>query len=145
METGLLHLHSSLRYVIVFLFILSIIGSLTSWTGKKPFTKGSKMLYMFTMVFCHIQLVVGLLLYVMRGHYKGFSQMDVPQTRFFSVEHLSMMLLAIILVTIGYSSAKRLNDEVAKHKRTFIFYTLSFLVIFFAIPWPFLKDFGTWF
>lgn len=148
MLTGLNHLHSSLRYVIVILFILSILSAFIKWRGKKGFTKGDKMLYMFTMVFCHIQLVIGLILYFGYEHYRSFSTegaMKISALRFFAMEHFAGMLLGIILVTVGHSLAKRTVDEVKKHQKIFIFYTISFLVIFFSIPWPFLKDFGTWF
>ncbi len=107
------------------------------------------------LIFCHLQLVIGLILWIINKHYLFFKHMKeikagdaevYSQARFFAMEHNAMMLIAIILITIGYSSAKRAKTDLAKHKRTFIFYFLGFLIIFFAIPWPFLKSWSTsWF
>jgi hypothetical protein len=143
------HLHSTLRYLILVFLVASVGISLMKWMGKKPFTKGDKMTYLMTLIFCHIQLVVGFILYITNKHYKFFGIMKeikagdpeiYSRARFFAMEHLAMMLVAIILVTIGYSTAKRAKTDLAKHKKTFIFYMLGLVIIFIAIPWPFLKS-----
>ncbi len=102
-----------------------------------------------TLVFCHLQLIVGVILFVMKGYQKNFSQMGAtmktPLLRFVTVEHTFLMLLAIILITVGYSTAKRAKDDVVKHKKTFIFYFIGFVLIMVSIPWPF-RGFGhDWF
>ncbi len=143
------YLHSSLRYLILVFLVGSIFISFTKWRGNKPFTKGDKMTYLMTLIFCHVQLIVGLILFIMKDYQKNFSQMGtimkVPVLRFFTIEHTLMMLLAIIFITIGYSTAKRAATEVAKHKKTFIFYLIGFILILAGIPWPF-RGFGNdWF
>lgn len=143
------YLHSTLRYLILVFLVGSIFISLTKWMGKKPFTKGDKMTYLMTLIFCHIQLIVGLILFVMKDYQKNFSQMGtimkIPVLRFFTIEHTLMMLLAIVFITIGYSTAKRATTDVAKHKKTFIFYFIGFILIMAGIPWPF-RGFGNdWF
>lgn len=148
MITGLLHLHSSLRYVIVILLLAAIFGALQGVLGKKKFTPGFRKIGLFAMVSTHIQLVLGIVLYFLKdyntllstGAYKVSEQI-----RFFAIEHLAGMLLAIILITLGYSLTKRAKTDAAKYKRTLILYSLGFLVMFFSIPWPFLKSFGTWY
>lgn len=143
------HLHSSLRYLIVLFLISSIVISFTKWRGKKSFTKGDKMTYLMTLIFCHIQLIVGFVLFFMKNYHKNFSQMGAamktPLLRFFTIEHTLVMLVAIVLITIGYSSAKRATNETVKHKKTFIFYLIGFILIMVSIPWPF-RGFGNdWF
>jgi uncharacterized membrane protein len=143
------YLHSSIRYLILVFLIASIGISFSKWRGNKPFTKGDKMTYLMALIFCHIQLVVGLILFVMKDYQKSFSQMGVvmknPVLRFFTIEHTLIMLLGIIFITIGYSTAKRAASDVAKHKKTFIFYLIGFILIMAGIPWPF-RGFGNgWF
>lgn len=156
MKEGLIHLHSTLRYFIVFLILAAIITSFIGWLQKKEYTSGNKKLALFTLIFTHIQLVLGLVLYVIRKHYKGFQVMKdlkalgVPKeiiepVRFYTIEHLSMMILAIVLITIGYTTAKRAKTDESKHKKIALFYLIGFLIMFFAIPWPFLKSWGDWF
>lgn len=143
------YLHSSLRYLIIFFLVSSIFISFTKWRGKKPFTKGDKMTYLMTLIFCHIQLIVGFVLFFMKNYHQNFSKMGeimkIPRDRFFTIEHTLVMLVAIAIITIGYSSAKRATDETAKHKKTFIFYLIGFILIIASIPWPF-RGFGNdWF
>jgi hypothetical protein len=135
------YLHSSLRYLVVVFLLASIFISFTKWRGNKPFTKGDKMTYLMGLVFCHIQLVIGIILFIMKDYTKLFSDMGTtmktPALRFILIEHTFMMLIAIIFVTIGYSTAKRATTDVAKHKKTFIFYLIGFILIMVSIPWPF--------
>ena len=94
-----------------------------------------------TLIFCHLQLVIGLILFVMKDYTKLFSDMGTtmktPSLRFILVEHTFIMLIAIIFITIGYSTAKRAATDAAKHKKTFIWYLLGFILIMVSIPWPF--------
>ena len=141
MLTGLLHVHSLLRYVLLILLLLSIVKSLGGWLGKKPYTDGNRKLTLFTMISAHLQLVVGLILYFISPNVKAAmtnmgAAMKQPVLRFWSVEHMSMMLIAIVLITLGNSLSKRAKDDEGKHKKTAVFFIIALMVIFLAIPWP---------
>jgi membrane protein DedA with SNARE-associated domain len=91
----------------------------------------------------HIQLLGGLILYFISPYVKfeGGVMKDAV-ARFYTVEHISMMLIAVALITIGYSKAKRAANSAAKGKTTFWFYLIGLLVILAAIPWPFRSGLG---
>ena len=57
--------------------------------------------------------------------------------RFFAVEHIAGMLIAIILLHIGKTQGKKAISDKAKHRRTLVFYLLALLIILVSIPWPF--------
>jgi hypothetical protein len=61
--------------------------------------------------------------------------------RFFAVEHISMMLIAIILIHIGRSKTKKAISDISKHKTSFWFYFIALILILASIPWPFRKGF----
>ena len=63
--------------------------------------------------------------------------MKDPGTRFFAVEHIAGMLIAIILIHIGKAQGRKAIGDRAKHRRTMIFYLLALLIILVSIPWPF--------
>jgi len=71
--------------------------------------------------------------------------MKDSMNRFYAVEHISMMIIAIALITVGYSRGKKQEESKRKYKTVAIFYGLGLLIIFAMIPWPFMKEFGTWF
>lgn len=141
METGLLHLHSLLRWIALVLIVVSIIKFFSSAAGNKPFTSGDKKLGLFTLIAFHLQLVIGLLLYFMNNWHKSFndmaSTMSDTWTRFYAVEHTLGMIIAIIFVTIGYSSAKRTSVDRKKFKKMAWWFLISLVIVIVSIPWPF--------
>ncbi|PCJ89857.1 MAG: cytochrome B [Flavobacteriales bacterium] len=146
MYTGLLHLHSFLRYVILLLILIALFRSFSGWLGKKPFTSFDNKASLFSMIFLHLQFVLGLVLYFSSPKVQFVAGvMKEPQLRFFTVEHSIMMFLGVMFVTFGKSFSKKQETDIGKHKKIAIFFLIGLLLIFFGIPWPFLKDFGTWF
>ena len=141
MLTGLLHVHSLLRYVLLVLLLISIVKAYGGWGGKKSYSPGDRKLALFTVISAHLQLVIGLVLYFISPNVKvalaNMSEaMKNPELRFWAVEHIAMMLIAIILITIGSVRAKKAATDEGKHKQISIFFLLALLVIFIAIPWP---------
>ena len=141
MYTGLLHIHSLLRYIILVLILVAVYKAFSGWIGKKPFTEGTRKINLFTLIAAHIQLLVGLGVYFMSTEVKAaFANMGEamknPELRFWSVEHIAMMIVSIAVITIGYLLSKKGKTDEVKHKRIAIFFLLALLIIFYAIPWP---------
>ena len=141
MYIGLLHLHSALRYVVVILLIVAILKAFAGWFGNKSYTEGDRKLALFTMISVHLQLVIGLILYFISPVVQSAladmgAAMQDTELRFWAVEHISTNIIGIILITIGYSTAKRASVDKAKFMRTAILYLIGFVLIMSAIPWP---------
>lgn len=148
METGLIHLHSTLRWVVLILMIVAIAKAFSAWRSKQAFG-GTRKLALYAMITLHLQLVIGLALYFIKNHYKGWSDPEMMSTasiRFYTMEHLVVMILAIALATIGYSGAKRMSDAIKQNRRVFIYYIIALILILSSIPWPFREALGRdWF
>jgi uncharacterized protein YacL len=118
MQTGLLHLHNLLRWIILVLLLLSILKSYTGMTSKKEFEASDKKIWLFTMIAAHITLLLGLYQWLL-GRYglftyvkpEGISMMKDPYLRFFQMEHPVSMILAIVLITLGHGMAKKNVDD----------------------------------
>jgi len=127
-------LHSGFRYVVFVLVLLAIIQSLLGWFGKKPYTEANRKINLFALISAHTQLLIGLVLYFLSPNVAFNSEtMKHATTRYFTVEHWVMMLIAIVLITIGHSKAKKKETSESKHKTVAIFYIIAFLVIIGAI------------
>jgi uncharacterized membrane protein len=125
-----LELHSGFRYIVLLLLLLSIIRSWADWLGSKPYSEGNRKLNLFTFISVHTQLLFGLVLYFLSPLVQFNSDtMKVHDTRYWTVEHLTGMIIAIILITIGHSRSKKLLSPIAKHKSIAIFYTLGLVII----------------
>jgi len=142
MYTGLLHTHSLLRWVFLLLLITVIVKAWGGMKSKRAFTAGDKKLVLMTVITAHVQLLIGVMLYMSSPIVKtalndmGAAMKD-SLLRFWAVEHISAMVLAIILITIGHASAKRADNDAAKFKKLFIFFLIGLVIILATVPWPF--------
>lgn len=125
------HAHSGWRYIVLVLLLIAVIQGLSGWMGKKVYTEGNRKLNVFTLISAHIQLLLGLAVYFLGGWFKV--DMADKAMRYWKVEHLSMMILAIILITIGNSKAKKIADAVAKHRTIAVFFGLALIIILGSI------------
>lgn len=139
----LLHTHSVGRWIVLLLLLIAIFNSMVA--GSRPFIKSDARTGTLLMIFTDIMFLVGLALYFFgpRGYNAVKAAADMgavmkePFTRFFGVEHIAGMLIAIIFIHIGKAQARKRISDRAKHKRTLIFYLLALLLILATIPWPF--------
>lgn len=148
MYNSVLHLHSGIRWILLFLLVAAILNSYASWKADKNFSGKNKMLALFTFIFSHLQLTIGLIMYFWDARNKvsfASGMMKDSALRFYTIEHLTMMILAIALITFGYLRAKKETGDRAKHRKIFVWYSIAFLVILAAIPWPFRIAGAGWF
>lgn len=142
MYFSLLLLHSFFRWMVVLSLLYAIYRGLSGWIGKRSFTLADNRIRHITATVAHIQLALGYVLYFnspvityFREHYhEAVKQFDY---RFFGLLHVILMTIAVIVITIGSSSAKRLVTNQGKFRTMTLLFALGLLIIFIAIPWPF--------
>ncbi|MBL7925262.1 MAG: cytochrome B [Bacteroidia bacterium] len=142
MFTGLLHFHSLLRWVLLILLITIVIKALQGRSGGREFARGDKKLSLFAMITAHLQLILGGFLYTVSPTVKNAisnmgAAMKDPVARFWAVEHISMMIIAIALLTYGHIRCKKVQGDQEKYKVQSVYFTLGLLLILLSIPWPF--------
>ena len=154
MNEGLVHLHNFLRWIILVLLVLSIVKSYTGWKQKKVFSQGDRKIWLFTMIAAHTTLILGLYQWL-AGRY-GMLTTELPAGttsmmkdkfyRFFWMEHPLTMILAIVMITLGYGVAKKAIPDETKYRKAFWFFVIALLLIFIGMPWPFREIIGRpWF
>lgn len=128
------HLHSGFRYIVMVLFIYTILMALIGWLGNRPYSNRNRLSNLFAMISAHTQLLIGIVLYFISPLVQFNSgTMKDPTTRYFTVEHWVMMLIAIALITVGHSRSKKKVLPEVKHKTIFIFYTIALVIIVGAL------------
>lgn len=146
MYNGLLHAHSGFRWLVLIFLIWALFQAITGFSSKRAYKKSDRLSALLGMIFCHIQMLIGLILYFISPKVAFTSgTMENDMLRFFTMEHIVMMAIGIALITIGFRSAKELTDDVAKHKKILIFYSIGLLIILAGIPWPFRELGAGWF
>lgn len=134
MYTGLFHTHSLLRYFILIALVVVIVKAVLGLISKQPYGKWDNKLGLYLFIFTHMQLLIGLVLYFVSPFVKfGSETMSDKTTRYWTVEHITMMLIAVVLITLARITSKRMTDDSAKHKRMLIFNALALILIIATI------------
>jgi len=142
----LVHFHSITRWLLLLGLVLSLFIALYYFISKKTTGKAGKKIHFFTGTISHVQLLLGFYLYFLSPKVVFSSEtMKFASTRFYAMEHSSMMIIAIILITIGMMRARRSKTEKKYFWSIFLFYLIALLLIISAIPWPSGKIPGGWF
>ena len=142
----LVHAHSGFRWIVLVAIIGAIVLASQGMRDGRSFNGSSRRWALIALVTTHIQFLMGLALYFISPYVQfGASVMKTANLRFFTVEHSVMMIIAIVLITLGFSRGKRKDTDKAKHKTVFWMYLIGLLIILISIPWPF-RGFGNgWF
>lgn len=139
------NLHSYLAYIVLAVLIIAVVNALLGWLGKKDFTLQKDLrISLFALILSHIQLLVGLILYFVSANglkaiqTLGMGGLNAP-ARLLAVEHPFTNIIALVLITIGWSRHKKFMESNKKFRTISIFYGIGLILLLAMIPW------GQWF
>lgn len=132
--------HSLCAYVVLIVLFLSTINALAGFFTKKEFTVKDLRLSLFTLIFSHIQLLLGLLLYSVTPRLMAWQMgakivMKDSLLRQLLVEHPLMNIIAVTLITVGWVKHKKQTTNRGKFGKIAIFYTIALVCLLSMIPW----------
>ncbi|MCX7546400.1 hypothetical protein OS188_00380 [Xanthomarina sp. F1114] len=134
-------LHSSWAYLVLLVLVIAVVNSIVKKVGKKEYKAKDFRIALFALIVSHIQLLLGLILYFVSPRFSLFSQSGMGEImkssvdRLYLVEHPLVNIIAIVLITIGYSKHKKKLISDAKFKTISVFYTLALILFLSRIPW----------
>ncbi len=133
-------IHSYWAYLALLMLLFAVVNAFIGLSKKKKFTDKDVRIGLFTLIISHIQLLIGLGWYFMSPAYKALKAdssivMGNSASRLLAIEHPLMMIIAIVLITIGWSKHKKKIEDAAKFKTFAIFYGLALILILVRIPW----------
>lgn len=135
-------IHSWLRWVVLLLALFVIGKAIMGWLGKHPYKRLDNSLGASFIGSLHLQLVLGLVLYFLGA--KGLALitengmaavMKDATLRFWAVEHITTMILAVVLAMVGRSRSRKAKTDWRKHQQAAIFYALALVLILARVPW----------
>ncbi len=139
MYTGLQHTHSGLAYLALLALVLVIIWALVGALSGREFQEKDRKIALIAFILCHIQLLVGLILYFVSplGYslLAGGGAMADATARLTALEHPLINILAIVLVSVGFIRAKKLESSTAKFRSIYMLYAVGLVLILSRIPW----------
>ena len=137
--------HSILAAFVLIAIAMVVFNAVMSLKREEKFKAGDRKLGLIALILTHTQLLVGLVTYYVSDWYTALKNVGMgnamknAELRLMSVEHPLMMLIAVVLITVGWSRHKKLTEDKAKFKSFAIFYGLALVIILSRIPW------GQWF
>ena len=135
-------LHSYWAYLALVMLVVAVVNAIMGYFNSKPYIMGKDLrISLFALIFTHIQLLLGIVLYFTSERFSLWSElgpggvMSNPLARLLLVEHPFTNILAIILITIGWSKHKKVENAKGKFGKIAFFYTLGLILILSRIPW----------
>jgi heme A synthase len=134
-------LHSGWAYITLIILVFAVVNAIIGLNSKKEFTDKDLRISLFTLIVAHIQLIIGFIAFFVSAQFKYVldngmgAAMKEPTIRLFVVEHPLMMILAIILITMGFSKHKKQSTDKGKFKTIALYYGLGLLFVLSRIPW----------
>ncbi|MDE0560320.1 hypothetical protein OU792_10015 [Algoriphagus sp. NF] len=139
MYTGLQHAHSGLAYLVLIALIVVIFLMLIGSLSGREFTEKDRKIALIAFILSHVQLLLGLILYFVSpvglSLLQGGGAMSDPAARLTALEHPLINIVAIVLITIGYSRAKKAQTSRAKFRSIYMLYAVGLVLILSRIPW----------
>ena len=137
-------LHSYWAYLVLLILVLATFNAIIKFIGKKEYHAKDFRISLFTLIVSHIQLLIGFLLYFVSDKFELWSElggkvMSNSLARLYLVEHPLINIIAVILITVGYSKHKKKLTSTSKFKVIAIFYSIALVLFLSRIPW------NTWF
>ena len=138
----ILVIHSIMRWLVLGSLLATLVSAYSGWLHPRSYRPSDQTLRVVATSIAHIQLLIGIYLYTISpiiSYYWKFrpSFGEAIEFPFFSLIHISLMLIAVVVITVGSSTAKRLKNDQQKFKTTAIYFTIGLVSILMAIPWPF--------
>jgi NADH:ubiquinone oxidoreductase subunit 2 (subunit N) len=128
--------HSGWAYLVLITLVIAVVNALIGRSSKKEFSAQDRKIALFALIATHLQLVFGFVIYFISPlGMASLGQMSDKALRLTSLEHPLINIIAIALITIGWSKHKKAADSQAKFKSIFLFYGLGLLLILSRIPW----------
>lgn len=142
MYTTVQFLHSYWAYLTLFIVLIATLNALAGFFGNKEYQPKDFRISLFALIVTHIQLLIGLVLYFISPlglksiTNNGMGAVMKDDTlRLYAVEHITIMILAVVFITMGYSKHKKKLVSKPKFKMLSIFYTIALVFMLSRIPW----------
>ncbi len=134
-------IHSYWAYIVLLVLIVAVFNAISGLRSKKEFKEKDVRISLFALIASHIQLIIGFIAYYFSAFYATMKEVGMGEVMKNSelrkplVEHPILIIIAIALITIGFSKHKKKETDGAKFKTIAIFYTIALILILAVIPW----------
>ena len=141
MYQGLLHAHNGFRWLVLIALVFAVLLAASGLVSKRIWSRTDNLSGLILVMIMDIQFLVGIVLYafvspITKAAFADFgAAMKNSDLRFYAVEHILLMIVALALVHIGRAKSKKNVAPLKKYRAATIFYGLALVLVLAAIPW----------
>ena len=134
-------IHSYWAYLVLLILVVAILNAIIGLSAHKKFSAKDLRISLFALIVSHIQLIVGIIAFFLSDYYANMTNVGMGEVmknsefRKALVEHPLVGIIAIALITIGFSKHKKKATDIEKFKTIAIFYGIALVLILSRIPW----------
>ena len=138
-------LHSTWAIIVLLMLVIAVVNAIISLTANKAFKEKDLRIPLFTLIVAHIQLILGLIAVFTSAQFYHLKEIGMgaamkdSEIRTIVIEHPFTMIIALIVLTIGFSRFKNKATDKEMYKTIAVYYGIALLLVLSRIPW------GTWF
>lgn len=138
----LLPLHSLIRWLVLIFLLFTIYRAYRGKFRELDFSTFDNTVMLITVKILQIQFCVGIALYFISpivGYFlNNFkTALHLREIRFFGMEHITMMTIAVVIISIGSHKVSKAKDSQQKYRIMALWFTISLILILSSIPWSF--------
>lgn len=141
MYESIKELHSYLAYAVLTFLLLASLNAFVGLSKKRPFIPNDRKIALIALIFSHTQLLLGLIMLFTSPYLATVKQIGMGSAmkdsvlRLYVVEHPLVNIIALALITIGWSKHKKAQDDTAKFKKIAVFYAIGLVLLLSRIPY----------
>ncbi|MFP9100349.1 hypothetical protein ACLI09_14965 [Flavobacterium sp. RHBU_24] len=132
-------LHSYWAFGVLFFLLIAVLNSLVGLSKNKPFAKNDRSIALIALIFSHVQMLLGIIMLCLSTLWETAKHLDGgimhKDVRLYLVEHPLINIIALVLITIGWSKHKKAETDNAKFKKITVFYAIGLVLLLSRIPW----------
>jgi len=142
MYSAFLLIHSILRWAVILTGLFAVARAIGGVTGRKPWSRADDSSGRWFSIAVDLQFLIGLTLYLALSPFIRDAWADIGATmrnaplRFFVVEHVFGMIVALGFVHVGRVKIRRATVAAQRHKTAAVFFGVALVVLLLSIPWP---------
>ncbi len=134
------NIHSYWSYIVLGVLVIAILNAFIGRFSDKPFTIKDLRISLFALIVTHIQLLIGLTLYFVSPRFSAWQEgmgaiMGDSTLRLYLIEHPVTNILAVVLITMGWSMHKRQTKSRKRFMRIGLFYLMGLVLLLSRFPW----------
>lgn len=132
-------LHSWWRWVVLIAAVAAIVKAFIGWFGRQKWQDLDDRLGLLYPVTFDMQFLLGLVVYIgsfTSAHIVRWYRLTDGSVSIMrlSMEHVLVMIIALVIVHVARSRARKAPEAIVKHRTTAIGFAISLILVIVSLP-----------